>query len=121
MKQENLNQEPEEFLEAEEFNEELEDENNEENLDYEFDSKPKKKKFKNKVILIELIIILILGAIVYFQFSSFSDKKVEVENNYQALQKLDSEINSCRELISQNQGEFDRYDYCRQLIQSFDN
>jgi len=112
MIKENLNQE--EILEKEEFNEDVED-----NLDYESENKPKNKKFKNKVILIELIIIIILGGLVYWQFSSFSDKREEVRNSYDSLNKLELELKSCRELINQDQGEFDRYDYCRQLLNKF--
>lgn len=116
MIKENLHQEQEES-----FNEDLESENNEEDLINELKDKPKKRRVKNKIILIELIIILILGVVVYFQFSSFFDKKTKVENNYQVLQKVELELDSCRETISQGEGEFFRYDYCREFIKSFDN
>ncbi len=119
LEEKNMNQDY--ILEEEESNKGLENENNGDNLDYELENKSKKKSVKNKFILIELIIILILGAIIYFQFSSFSEKREEVRNSYDSLNQLEWELKDCRELISQNQGEFDRYDYCRELIKSFDN
>ncbi len=85
--------------------------------DQEKDKKNKKRKLslKTKIILFELFVIvaLVVGAI-YFRNQVITSYKYINEHN-----KLSEEKTHCEELMARQSGDFDQYQYCRQLLQTF--
>ncbi len=81
----------------------------------------KKKSVKSKFILIETIIIVILILVGWSLFSNQSQKQQAIAANIQQLEILEQETTRCGDLVSQQSGDFDQYEYCRQLLQVFSN
>lgn len=83
------------------------------------DEKPKKKNIKNRIILIEAIIILILIGSGYLIQSNVASERVEIKENLERIELINSEIERCSDFINTRSGDFDDYEYCQQLLEKF--
>ncbi len=77
--------------------------------------KNKKLSFQAKIILFELLMIIILTALgFYFRGRIRSANTYINEHNTLVREKA-----RCEELLAQQSGDFDTYQYCRQILQVF--
>ncbi len=78
-------------------------------------NKKRKLSLKTKIILFELLVIIaLIIAGIYFR------SRIITSNNYiEEHNQLSKEKTRCEELMSRQSGDFDQYQYCRQLLQTF--
>ncbi|HKK54403.1 MAG TPA: hypothetical protein VJ926_02700 [Patescibacteria group bacterium] len=81
--------------------------------------KTKKKSFKNKVILVETIILIIVLAAVYLYYNNQSQKINQINESSEKLDTLNTELEYCQNLIIEDQVNPDEYNYCNLLIRNF--
>lgn len=85
----------------------------------EFAKEPEKKKrklgLKTRIALFELLIIIAMSLAGWY----FWDR-IQAANQYKSeYEKLVKEKERCGELISQQEGSFEDYEYCKTLLQKF--
>ncbi len=78
-------------------------------------TKKKKLSIRSKIILFEFLVIVILILLgLYFRNRIATANKYINEHNIVAREKT-----KCESLLSQKSGNFDSYQYCKQLLQAF--
>lgn len=72
-----------------------------------------------KLLLLEstLIILGVLAVIIYW--NSTANSRALISAQQRDLEILSFEREQCSALIQQQQGDFNQYEYCRQLLQRF--
>lgn len=79
----------------------------------------KSLSFRTKMIFFQALVItclLIIGWIFY----QYNDQKIKEANKYiKQIEILKKEQQRCHHLVNQGSGNFDDYQYCRQLLQKF--
>jgi len=90
----------------------------------------KERKYKGKIILIFLLILLGLGTYGYFWYSNITKTniqaklvlsenaklKTELQNQIDLKDAINSEKIRCQEFISQKEGDFGDFEYCKNFI-----
>lgn len=106
----------EDIIEDNEGGEDIDDDNT---VQENSGKKKKKKSFKNKVILVETIILIIVLAVVYLYYNNQFQKINEINDSYEKMELLNKELDTCQNLITEDQVNPDEYNYCNLLIRKF--
>lgn len=69
--------------------------------------------FKFKLIILLVWLLSWLG--LYFWFQSLQTKQQQISQQEQLLTRLSDQLQQCDQLLSNQQGEFGEYEYCRRL------
>jgi cell division protein FtsB len=84
----------------------------------------KKSNLRRKIILVFTIFLLALGAYAYYWFAGVyerNEKSKQViyraEKYESSLQVMRQEYDRCQEFISQREGDFGSFEYCKKFIE----
>lgn len=84
------------------------------------ESEPKKRGWKLKAMAFFLILVIGGGVYIYFWYQDTNKLRKEAQvsiqkaENYEALNsKIETEYNRCQEFISQKEGSFGNFEYCK--------
>jgi len=79
------------------------------------EAKKQKMGLKTKIILFQLLVIVSLVVLgIYFRGRVATANQYLNEHNTLSMEKT-----RCEELMARQSGDFDEYQYCRQLLQAF--
>jgi len=87
-----------------------------------YDEKSVKKKRSNVSLKIIIFLFLLLAGTLggfYFYYRNTQAKIIECDEKFQEIKNLQSEKERCSIVLSQESGNFNDYEYCRQLLQVF--
>jgi len=74
-----------------------------------------------KKIFLFLIIVLLVESVAFYFYVKYTRKKLrEAETNLKKIELLNNEIEKCHELLSKKTGSFAEYEYCKRLLQTFE-
>lgn len=74
-----------------------------------------------KKIFLFLIIVLLIESCAFYFYVKYNHKKLkEVEANLKKIELLNKEIERCHQLLSKKEGSFSEYEYCKKLLQTFE-
>lgn len=79
----------------------------------------KKFDFKSKLIIFLILIISIISVFFYFYIKTNKQLKTEYIQGIEYIETINKEQDRCSNLLSQEDGKFVDYEYCRQLLQIF--
>ncbi len=82
---------------------------------------PQKKpgQWKNKLIGILVLIVIIEGVVFWFWLQASREKIQEAKEVVDKIEMLDQERERCSGVLTQPVGEFADYEYCKRLLQKF--
>jgi len=75
---------------------------------------------KKKIFLFLIIVLLVESCAFYFYVKWTRKKLKEAEANLKKIELLNKEIEKCHELLSKKAGSFSDYEYCKKLLQTFE-
>lgn len=79
------------------------------------EKKNRKLGLKTKIMLLELLVIIVMAFLGWYFWG-----RIQTANRYlDEHETLLGEKNRCQELISQQSGNFEDYEYCKTLLQKF--
>ncbi len=83
----------------------------------------KKNNWKNKTLIVLVLIIALLSLYIYFQHQSMQRLKVESQelmeksDKYEVIsEKIESERSRCENFIIREEGDFVSFEYCKKFI-----
>lgn len=79
----------------------------------------KRFSFSSKLIIFLALILCFVSIAFYLYIKTTAELKIQYNQGIKYLEALNSEQERCSNLLSQESGRFDDYEYCRQLLQVF--
>jgi len=76
-------------------------------------------QWKNKLIYILFLIVIIEGLVFWFYRQSVSEKFQKTNETITQVEILNQEKQRCSDILAQTSGEYADYEYCKKLIQKF--
>ncbi|MBU4369182.1 hypothetical protein KKG58_00280 [Patescibacteria group bacterium] len=92
-----------------------------EELEQEQEKEARKKpgQWKNKLIYILFLIVIIEGLAFWFYCQSVGKKVQKADGMIEQIETLNQEKQRCSDILTQASGEFADYEYCKKLLQRF--
>ncbi|MCD6442162.1 hypothetical protein J7L24_01305 [bacterium] len=76
-------------------------------------------RWKNKLICILFLIVVIEGLSFWFYYQSVGKKVQKADEVIKQIEILNQEKQRCSDILMQTSGEFADYEYCKKLLQRF--
>lgn len=75
--------------------------------------------FKTRFIYFLILSLFAVSVTLYLYIKTTSESKFEYDQGIGYLDTLNKEQERCTNILAQESGNFEDYDYCRQLLQTF--